>query len=188
MSSWSMPARPSHGFFALRFGCAGGGGRSLRQQCLDYRAPIRLIKKGQPCLSRKQFRIPGQQGAQSSPTKALDLKNIARWLAPARGCSSRLRGAGSRSTSALRQAAQLCRPVLVQAPDSLPSVAFRDMARTCSTGSDGKPAGSSISCSNCYAEGQRFPKVIEPDGPLPGNKRNSWFSASCRWSNALPFI
>lgn len=85
-----------------------------------------LIKKVSHAFARKQFRILVNK-VRSQPDARSIFENIAQ-VAAQRGIA-RLDYAGAIPLDeALRQSAQLCRPVLVQAPDSPSAYAFRDIA------------------------------------------------------------
>lgn len=85
-----------------------------------------LIKKVSHAFSRKHFRILVNK-VRSQPDARSIYENIAQ-VAAQRGIA-RLDYAGAIPLDdALRRAAQLCRPVLVQAPDSASAAAFRDIA------------------------------------------------------------
>jgi hypothetical protein len=116
-----------------------------------------LIKKVSHAFSRKHFRILVEQGAESS-RRSLDLRKY-RPVAAQRGIA-RLDYAGAIPLDeALRQAAQLCRPVLVQAPESPSSVAFRDIASDMLYWQrSGEPAGSSIHAATVTLEPTHNPE------------------------------
>jgi flagellar biosynthesis protein FlhG len=85
-----------------------------------------LIKKVSHAFSRRHFRILVNR-VRSQPDARSIYENIAQ-VAAQRGIA-RLDYAGAIPLDdSLRQAAQLCRPVLVQAPDSASAVAFREIA------------------------------------------------------------
>lgn len=85
-----------------------------------------LIKKVSHAFSRKHFRILVNK-VRSQPDARSIYENIAQ-VAAQRGIA-RLDYAGAVPLDeSLRLAAQLCRPVLVQAPDSASAAAFRDIA------------------------------------------------------------
>jgi flagellar biosynthesis protein FlhG len=85
-----------------------------------------LIKKVSHAFSRKHFRILVNKVRSQSDARSI-FENIAQ-VAAQRGVA-RLDYAGAIPLDeALRQSAQMCRPVLVQAPDSLSAAAFRDIA------------------------------------------------------------
>jgi len=85
-----------------------------------------LIKKVSHAFSRKHFRILVNKVRSQADARSI-FENIAQ-VAAQRGVA-RLDYAGAIPLDeALRQSAQLCRPVLVQAPDSLAAEAFRDIA------------------------------------------------------------
>ncbi len=85
-----------------------------------------LIKKVSHAFSRKQFRILVNKVRSHADARSI-YENIAQ-VAAQRGVA-RLDYAGAIPLDdALRQAAQLGRPVLVQAPDSPAAAAFRDVA------------------------------------------------------------
>lgn len=85
-----------------------------------------LIKKVSHAFSRKHFRILVNK-VRSLPDARSIYDNIAQ-VAAQRGIA-RLDYAGAIPLDdALRRSAQLCRPVLVQAPDSTSAAAFRDIA------------------------------------------------------------
>lgn len=85
-----------------------------------------LIKKVSHAFARKHFRILVNK-VRSQPDARSIYENIAQ-VAAQRGVA-RLDYAGAIPLDdALRQAAQLCRPVLLQAPDAPASAAFRDLA------------------------------------------------------------
>ena len=85
-----------------------------------------LIKKVSHAFSRKHFRILVNK-VRSQPDARSIFENIAQ-VAAQRGIA-RLEFAGAIPLDeSLRQSAQLCRSVLVQAPDSAAACAFRDIA------------------------------------------------------------
>jgi len=85
-----------------------------------------LIKKVSHAFSRKHFRILVNK-VRSQPDARSIYDNIAQ-VAAQRGIA-RLDFAGAIPLDdALRQSAQLCRPVLVQAPESAAAAAFREIA------------------------------------------------------------
>src|SRR5574343_1502555 len=85
-----------------------------------------LIKKVSHAFSRKHFRILVNK-VRSQPDARSIFENIAQ-VAAQRGIA-RLDYAGAVPLDeSLRMAAQLCRPVVVQAPDSASAAAFRDIA------------------------------------------------------------
>jgi flagellar biosynthesis protein FlhG len=85
-----------------------------------------LIKKISHAFSRKHFRILVNKVRSQSDARSI-FENISQ-VAAQRGVA-RLDYAGAIPLDdALRQAAQQCRPVLVQSPDSPAATAFRDIA------------------------------------------------------------
>lgn len=85
-----------------------------------------LIKKVSQAFARKQFRILVNK-VRSLPDARSIYENIAQ-VAAQRGVA-RLDYAGAIPLDeSLRLSAQLCRPVLVQAPDSAAAIAFREIA------------------------------------------------------------
>ena len=85
-----------------------------------------LIKKVSHAFSRKQFRILVNKVRSHADARSI-YENIAQ-VAAQRGIA-RLDYAGAIPLDdALRQATQLCRPVLIQAPESAAAAAFRDVA------------------------------------------------------------
>ena len=85
-----------------------------------------LIKKVSHAFARRHFRILVNKVRSQADARSI-FENIAQ-VAAQRGIA-RLDYAGAIPLDeALRQSAQLCRPVLVQAPDSPSAIAFRDIA------------------------------------------------------------
>jgi flagellar biosynthesis protein FlhG len=85
-----------------------------------------LIKKASHVFSRKHFRILVNK-VKSFPDARSIYENIAQ-VAGQRGVAQLEYAGAIPLDDALRQAAQLCRPVLVHAPDSDAARAFRDIA------------------------------------------------------------
>ncbi|PKO38091.1 MAG: MinD-like protein [Betaproteobacteria bacterium HGW-Betaproteobacteria-6] len=85
-----------------------------------------LIKKVSHAFSRKHFRILVNKVRSQSDARSI-FENIAQ-VAAQRGVAQLDYAGAIPLDEALRQAAQLCRPVVIQAPDSLAAAAFRDVA------------------------------------------------------------
>lgn len=85
-----------------------------------------LIKKASHAFSRKHFRILVNK-VKSYPDARSIYENIAQ-VAVQRGIAQLDYAGAIPLDEALRQAAQLCRPVLIHAPDSASANAFRDIA------------------------------------------------------------